>query len=235
MHMVPRVALPDEFVRKVDFYMYQSGHGAEQRTPYELAEQGQAYAVKRPVVNGEPCYEGHGKGRTLTRFRAFDVRKATWQSLLAGAKVGVAYGGHGVWSCHSTGMGFVNPTWKFLPYDWDDALRLPGAWDVGLARWLWEHYGLWDVQPAQELLAREDDEVRVSRSATKIVVYLPHAYDISLKVDLAGYRCELWDLAGRRPMVAEVEAGETSTIVLTETTGSAVNGDVLVVLNDEAE
>lgn len=31
-------------------------------------------------------------GRTLTRFRAFDVRKATWQSLLAGAKVGVAYG-----------------------------------------------------------------------------------------------------------------------------------------------
>ena len=69
----------------------QSGHGPEQRTPYELAERCHAYAIRRPVVNGEPCYEGHGKGRTLTRFRAYDVRKATWQNLFPG------HGGHHLW------------------------------------------------------------------------------------------------------------------------------------------
>jgi hypothetical protein len=225
MHMVPSATLPDEFVRQVDFYMYQSGHGPEQRTPYELAIKNLAYAVKRPVVNGEPCYEGHGKGRTLTRFRATDVRKATWQSLLAGAKVGITYGGHGIWSAHSAGMGFVQPQWKFVPYDWEEALRLPGAWDVGLARWLWEHYDLFDVQPAQELLVREDDEVRVARSDKTIAVYMPHAYDVALNVDLAGYRCELWDLGNRRPTVADVEEAMPSIVP-----ASAVNGDVLVVV-----
>jgi len=204
--------------------MYQSGHGPEQRTPYELAAKNHAYAVRRPIVNGEPCYEGHGKGHTLTRFRACDVRKATWQSLLAGAKVGITYGGHGVWSCHSAGMGFVQPQWKFVPYDWENALRLPGAWDVGLARWLWEHYALWDVQPAQALLVREDDEVRVAVSEAALAVYLPHAYDVGLQVDLSGYRCELWDLENRLPMVAEVEAGETSTV-----RASVANGDVLLI------
>lgn len=98
------------------------------------------YATKRPVVNGEPCYEGHGKGRTRTRFKAFDIRKATWQSLLSGAKMGITYGGHGVWSCHFEGMEFVNPEWKFMPYDWEEGLRLPGAWDAAYAKWLFEQY-----------------------------------------------------------------------------------------------
>jgi hypothetical protein len=224
MHMVPSVTLPNEFVQKVDFYMYQSGHRAEQTTPYELAVQHSQYAVKRPVVNGEPCYEGHGKGQTLTRFRAFDVRKATWQSLLAGAKMGITYGGHGIWSCHFAGMGFVQPQWKFLPYDWQDALRLPGAWDAAFARWLWERYALFDVQPAQELLVREDDEVRVASTENRIALYLPHAYDVALHVDLSGYRCKLWDLENRRPIVPIVEAGMPSMI-----RASAYNGDVLVV------
>ena len=132
--------------------------------------------------------------------------------------------GFGIWSCHSAGMGFVQPQWKFVPYDWADALRLPGAWDVGLARWLWERYGLWDVQPAQELLVREDDEVRVARSEAAIAVYMPHAYDVALNVDLSGYRCELWDLVNRRPMAAEVEAGMRSLVH-----ASVVNGDMLLI------
>ena len=223
MHMVPSVTLPEAFAERVDFYMYQSGHGPEQRTPYELAKAHQGYLTKRPVVNGEPCYEGHGKGRTRTRFKAFDIRKATWQSLLSGAKMGITYGGHGVWSCHSEGMGFVQPEWKFVPYDWEDALRLPGAWDVAYAKWLFERYELYDLDPA-DLLAVEDDEVAVSASAGgKIAVYMPHAHDLALKVDLSGYHCEIFDLARRRPMVPLVETGSTS-IVHT----SLFNGDGLL-------
>jgi hypothetical protein len=233
MHMVPSVTLPDEFVEVVDFYMYQSGHRPDQTTPYELAIQHNGYAVKRPVVNGEPCYEGHGRGQTLTRFRAYDVRKATWQSLLSGAKMGITYGGHGIWSCHFEGMGFVQPRYKFVPYDWQEALRLPGAWDAAFAKWLFERYDLFGVEPT-DLLVREDPEVRVARdpkglgrpfgSGDTIALYMPHAYDVALNVDLSGYRCELWDLENRRPMVPAVESGQPSTV-----RASVCNGDVFFV------
>ncbi|MCH8294320.1 DUF4038 domain-containing protein [Candidatus Poribacteria bacterium] len=223
MHLGTRSVLPDDFAEKVDFYMYQSGHSPEQKTPYELAKRHQEYAVKRPVVNGEPCYEGHGRGQTLTRFRAYDVRKATWQSLLSGAKMGMTYGGHGIWSCHSDGMGFVNPTWKFVPYDWEEALRLPGAWDVAYAKWLFEHFELFDLNPV-DVLVREDEEVAVSSTPdrTRIALYAPHAYDVALKLDLSGYRCEAFDLENRRPFVPTVETGSSSTVYL-----SMFNSDAL--------
>lgn len=225
MHMVPSAILPDEFADRIDFYMYQSGHGPEQRTPYELARKHQSYTHKRPVVNGEPCYEGHGKGRTLTRFRAFDVRKATWQSLLSGAKMGMTYGGHGVWSCHFPGMGFVQPDWKFVPYEWERALRLPGAWDVAYAKWLFEKFGLHDVSPV-DLLVRRDPEVAVSASAdrTKIALYMPHVYNVGLHMDLNGYHCEVFDLENRRPMLPAVQTGSSSTVHM-----SMFNGDGLLV------
>jgi hypothetical protein len=225
MHMAPDAMLPTEFAERVDFYMYQSGHGAEQKTPYELAKKHNTYPTKRPVVNGEPCYEGHGRGRTLTRFRAFDVRKATWQSLLSGAKMGIAYGAHGVWSFHFAGMEFVQPDWKFVPYDWEEALRLPGAWDVSYAKWVFEQYALFDLDPA-DLLVNQDAGIAVSARSdrTKIALYAPHAYDVGLKMDLAGYHCEVIDLEHRRPMVPVVESGAVSTVRL-----SMFNNDALFV------
>ena len=137
--------------------------------------------------------------------------------------MGIAYGAHGVWSCHSAGMGFVQPEWKFVPYDWEEGLRLPGAWDVALARWLFEQYDLFDVDPV-DLLAREDAEVRASASADrdKVALYMPHAYDVALKMDLGGYRCQVFDLEHRRPLVPAVETGNTSVV-----RASMYNGDVL--------
>jgi hypothetical protein len=55
-----------------------------------------------------------------------------------------------------------------------------------------------------------------------IALYMPHAYDIAIATDLSGYRCEVIDLENRRPMVAVVETGETSTIRM-----SLFNGDAL--------
>jgi hypothetical protein len=138
--------------------------------------------------------------------------------------MGITYGGHGVWSCHFDGMGFVQPEWKFVPYDWEDALRLPGAWDVAYARWLWQHYELYDVDPV-DLLVTEDEEVAVSANAdrTKIALYMPHAYDVMLKLDLSGYRCQVFDLEHRRPTVPVVETGNPSTVRT-----SMFNGDGLL-------
>ncbi|MEM3138429.1 MAG: DUF4038 domain-containing protein, partial [Thermofilaceae archaeon] len=83
-----------------DFYMYQSGHDRDsQRLAYELAEKFYRMPVKRPVVNGEPCYEGIAGGK-YNRFTRADVRRAVWWSLLSGAKAGVAYGALGIWNWH---------------------------------------------------------------------------------------------------------------------------------------
>ena len=230
MHMGTQAMLPDDFAERVDFYMFQSGHGEDQSTPYRWGRRHNSYPTRRPLVNGEPCYEGHGRMRTLARFGAFDVRKAAWQSLLSGAKMGFTYGGHGIWSCHSAGMGFVDPDFKFAPYDWEEALRLPGAWDAAYARFLYEQHGLVKTNPA-DLLAREDPEVAVAASEhlSKIAVYMPHAYDLGLRIDLSGYACQAYDLAARRPLAPTVEAGKTSTVRL-----PMVTGDLLLVAERQA-
>ena len=227
MHLATAKDLPQVFEERVDFYMYQSGHRLEQTTPYELAQKHANSAIKRPVVNSEPCYEGHGKVRAGARLRfdAFDMRKATWQSLLSGAKMGMAYGAHGVWSCHFEGMGFVNPTQKFAPYDWEVGVRLEGAWDVAYAKWLWEQYNWVDLE-ASDAVVGEDEAVRLSVSgdASKVVLYTPCAYDIEVAMDLSGYQCTLIDLANRRNTVAVVDTGEASTIRM-----NTFNGDALFV------
>ena len=145
---IPQGDLPRTFIEAVDFYMYQSGHGAaSQHQPYTFAEKFCAYPVKRQIVNSEPPYEGHGRIGKRTRFDAFDVRKATWQSLLSGAKMGVTYGAHGVWSFHQQGMNFLNAHRSFEPFDWDEALYMDGAWDVAFAKHLFETYNLFAANP----------------------------------------------------------------------------------------
>jgi len=203
LHLTPDAEIPTELIEaaELDFYMYQSGHHAEQQErPYRLAEQFTGLAVKRPVVNGEPCYEGIGFFQRYGRFSAFQVRKAVWQSLLSGAKAGVTYGAHGLWSWHRSGMSFGQAgTWD-PPYPWSTALRLPGAWDVAYARWVFETFGLFDLEPRQEMSYNDSPEIRLSVSAdrAKLAVYVPFATALRLDFDLSGYDCTLIDLAERR-------------------------------------
>ena len=226
MHLSPRGDLPRRFMDEIDFYMYQSGHHADrQDRPYTFAEKFRAYPVKRPIVNSEPPYEGHGRVGTKTRFSAFDIRKATWQSLLAGAKMGVGYGGHGVWTFHRRGMNFLNAHRSFEPFDWDEALTLEGAWDVGYARWLFETYNMFDLNPA-DIVKTEDDEIRaaVNDERTKLALYTPYAFDVELDFDLTGFRCVQIDLETRRVATPNVKTGATSRVEMPR-----FNADALLV------
>jgi hypothetical protein len=214
MHLHPQGDLPRAFMDAVDFYMYQSGHGAaDQYQPYTFAEKFATYPVKRPVLNSEPPYEGHGRIGEHTRFDAFDIRRATWQSLLSGAKMGITYGAHGVWSCHQRGMDFLNKGRSFEPFAWDEALLLDGAWDVGFARYIFEAYDLFAAQPAA-IVVGEDREVRAAATPerTTVAVYSPYAFDLELALDLTGYRCVLIDLARRRILTPNVRCGVASRV-----------------------
>jgi hypothetical protein len=158
--------------------MYQSGHHIdEQEHAYRQAEHFCSKPFKRLVVNGEPCYEGIGYHQRYGRFSAFQVRRAVWQSLLSGAKAGVTYGTHGLWSWHRAGMSFgQGGTWD-QPYPWSTALRFPGAWDTAYARWVFETFGLFDLEPLEGKINNDSPELRLSASKDggKFAAYVPFA------------------------------------------------------------
>lgn len=201
MHLTPNGDVPKSICdsTSLDFYMYQSGHFEEyNHYPYLLAEKFCAYEVKRPVINGEPCYEGHGHGGKYARFNAFEVRRATWQSLLSGAKAGITYGAHGIWMFHHSGMHFTSLAFSSMPFPWRDALQFEGAWDIAYARWLFESKKLCDLKPDQ-LLVDAPESVRSvsSEDHSCIAVYIPYAKEITIRCDLSGYHAEMFLLDKR--------------------------------------
>jgi hypothetical protein len=200
LHLQPQTDIPEpiELASELDFYMYQSGHGVDQTTPYLLARRFVEKSVKRPVVNGEPCYDGHGFGNTYGRFGAFHVRKAIWQSLLAGAKAGVTYGAHGIWNWHRRGLPFGSAGFSSIPAPWHEALRLEGAWDAGFARWLFETNGLVDLEPVSAAGLSPEVRIAASPGGGIVAAYAPYPSEIEFDRDLSRHDAMLVDLANRR-------------------------------------
>jgi hypothetical protein len=200
MHLSSKVRLPDCWADhdNLGFYMYQSGHRRDrQDQPFVLAEFYGGRPVKRPVVNGEPCYEALGHPGEFGRYTSFDVRKAIWQSLLSGAKAGVAYGAHGIWSWHERGKGFTSAGNNDIPFHWSEALRLDGAWDAAFARWAFETHNLFDIEPA-DAVQNDTPEIRMARGGRSIVIYSPYTTNIVVDQDLGEYEWSVVGLANRR-------------------------------------
>ena len=217
MHIAGRRVLDERLVDGVDFYMYQSGHSAH----HQQAAQGLARDFqdlpRKPIVNAEPCYEGHGRMRTEDRnkFSAFDVRRATWQSLLAGATMGITYGAQGIWSGQVRGMRLMHERTKFEAYDWEYACQLEGAWDAGFAKWVFESFKLADIEPV-DLALNEDSEIVVAADAARamIVAYAPYTTSIEFDIDLSAYTCSCINLNDRRIWTPPIRTGRTSAVEL---------------------
>ena len=93
-------SIPEQFVDRVDFYMYQPGHNYEgQDEAWRLPEDFCSRYPKKPLLNSEPCYEQMGASRNVYwRFSAQDCRASAWSGILSGATAGLTYGAHGVWN-----------------------------------------------------------------------------------------------------------------------------------------
>lgn len=230
LHTIPRATLNESFVNSslIDFYMYQSGHRYdEQHLNYKLAEKCRSYAVKRPVVNGEPCYEGHrhfdGNGE---RFTAFDVRKAFWQSVLSGANAGFAYGAHGIWTWKKEGSKFSNTCAAGLPHSWRESLVFDGAWDVSFGKKLFELYEFYDLEPANHVL-NNTDEIRMAktRDSSKLAIYVPYSTELELNMDLSDYDLSIINLQDKRMFKGDIDCSYNQTIIKMP----EFNGDYLVI------
>jgi hypothetical protein len=181
-------AIPDELLAmsELGFYTFQSGHGADHwDEAHTLARAFRGKEPTRPVVNAEPCYEGHGLGHTEGRFGPAHVRHAAWQGILAGASAGVTYGAHGIWSWHRAGLPFGSVGFSGVPFAWNEALTFPGADDYGFIRYVVDEYRLHALEPLQiDRLPPSIVAARTPDDAT-IAIYQPYAYDQPLTDELA--------------------------------------------------
>lgn len=204
--------LPEQFLDKIDFYMFQSGHNRDaQDMAYLLPQRLLAKYPKKPLVNAEPCYEQMGYSRhAYGRFQAEDTRKAAWSSLLSGACAGVAYGAHGIWNWNKVhkpqnpvlGEGFD------APFLWQDAIQLPGAWDYGWIRQFLESQKLLPLTPANELLVNETAEIRMAQApGSRYLLYVPRSTKICIQTELAGYSARAVELEQKRYAVLDCTVG----------------------------
>ena len=201
--------LPESLAERADLYLYQSGHNlSAQDGAYTLARSFAGRPVTRPIINSEPCYEQMGYSHMVYgRFRRAEVRHALWLSLLGGASAGVTYGAHGIWNWqddaargkYGLGEGFL----KAMPHE--VALRFPGADDYGFARRLVERLGLFELDPAQDLLANYEDDVYAARTAdgSTVVVYVPTSVTLKLRGNLTGAHLACYDLLERTTVPVE--------------------------------
>jgi hypothetical protein len=137
----------------LDFEMLQTGHNDRGSVPFtiNLLERSHASLPQMPVLDGEVCYEGilGCCGDDLQRY-------LVWRCLLSGT-AGHSYGANGIWQINRRGEPFGaspgNNNWGNTP--WNEAMRLPGSGQTGLARRVLERYEWWKFEPHLEWASQE--------------------------------------------------------------------------------
>lgn len=129
-----RQALPNE--PWLDFHLRQNGHSLEFTGHYDQTRADYDPSPAKPVIDGEPIYEGHPVSFNAQKFGhsvAADVRRAFYWDVFSGA-CGHTYGHHSVWQMSAPGREPINSPLM----SWSDALDEPGATQVCLGRRLME-------------------------------------------------------------------------------------------------
>ncbi|MCS7060034.1 MAG: DUF4038 domain-containing protein [Anaerolineae bacterium] len=132
----------------LDFDMLQTGHGGYESIPNTVSSIRSAVerAPTMPAMVGEVCYEGilEGSREEIQRFMF-------WSTMLIGA-AGFTYGANGIWQLNNPGQPFGpsphGSSWGDIP--WQEAVRLPGSTQLGLARRLLERYPWQHFEPHQD-------------------------------------------------------------------------------------
>lgn len=125
---MPWEILDDEST--VDFWMLQTGHAGFNDLANAVDAVNRAYdhAPVKPVLNGEPSYEGIA-GSSWEDVQRFQF----WSHLLSGA-AGHTYGAHGVWAMNTPEF---PGQYSGLAPSWKEASEFTGGRDVGAgASWL---------------------------------------------------------------------------------------------------
>ncbi|MEP6754874.1 MAG: glycoside hydrolase family 140 protein, partial [Chthonomonadales bacterium] len=187
----------------LDFNMRQNGHSLEFTGNYENTRADYNLSPIKPVVDAEPIYEDHPVSfnqKKLGHSVAADVRRAAYWDLFGGA-FGHTYGHHSVWQMFTPDRSPVNDPLLV----WTDAIRQPGAAQMGIVRRLIESRPFLTRIPDDSIIV--DDKIKTAvpgagtrhfaatrdESGSYAMVYAPVGR--SFKVNMAkitGSRVKAW-------------------------------------------
>ncbi|MEO7598001.1 MAG: glycoside hydrolase family 140 protein [Opitutus sp.] len=120
----------------LDFNFRQNGHGSSFNVNYVKTREDYDRPPAKPVIDGEPIYEGHPlafKPDDFGHSVAADVRRALYWDLFTGA-CGHTYGHHSIWQFFDRGREPVNRPLM----TWREAMEEPGANQMQFGRRLIE-------------------------------------------------------------------------------------------------
>lgn len=214
MHLTPDADPPERLV--LDFYSYQAGHMVQcQDNNFLFAQQFLSRKDGKPIVNTEPPYEAHGHGHRYGRFDEFDIRKALWMSLLAGASAGTGYGAHGMWMMYREGQSFNNIPFSGKPFHWRTTLDLPGAWEGGFAQLLYERYDLYGLLPVDCLKSGTAPQIQAAEADNGIIlIYVPYSCDVFTTLPSEQYEIDGIEMTHKRYMKPEILESENGEAVI---------------------
>lgn len=166
----------------LDFHMVQTGHQQASFPVYDFISSDYELENPKPVLNGEPAYEGIGIyfNPANPRHDDYEIRKQAYWSVFAGA-FGHTYGNNNIWQMYQEG--YKSVIWADTP--WDIALEHPGSGQLAYLRKLMESRPFLSRIPSQDLLSGENpswssDHIQVCRDGHKnqkdasyIMIYLP--------------------------------------------------------------
>jgi hypothetical protein len=177
----------------LDFNMFQTGHCRDLPVYENIALSYNRRPIK-PVINGEPIYEDHPvcfNAQDLGYTSAYDVRKAAYLSLFAGA-FGHTYGCHAVWQMYTKERYPINGPLK----NWKESLDLSGANQIKHISTLFKSIPFHELVPDQTLVLEKNkksyDRIQACRGKDFALVYTASGSGFSANVSaLQGSQFEM--------------------------------------------
>ena len=187
----------------MDFNLRQNGHGAEYTGRYDQTLVDYQRSPTKPVIDGEPIYEGHPVAFNAKNFGhsvAADVRRALYWDLFSGA-CGHTYGHHSVWQMWEAGREPINN--PLVP--WTEAIDAPGAFQMQFGRRLMESRPILNRVPDDSIIVTDRVATSVPGAGTRrfvatrdtdgtyAMVYVPVGRKFSVRLDkITGDSIKAW-------------------------------------------
>jgi hypothetical protein len=232
----------------LDFNMIQSGHARPVRPNYIDAQKNINRTPRKPTLDGEPCYEDHpvkgdtwehrhDAGAVLPWFDEWDVRKAAYESLLAGS-CGHTYGDHSIWQFWQPGR--VPLSEARTP--WQAALHHPGSQQMRYLKELFLARPYWKIHADQSLITSDNGpeencaRVAIADDGSFAIAYLPIGNVISLQLEnFAGKELTAWWFNPRQNTVQKINRfAKTSQAPTFIPPHSGRNNDWVLIIDDSA-
>jgi len=228
----------------LDFNMIQSGHARPAKPNHAYMLENLARQPLKPTLDGEPCYEDHPikgddwnrrnqPGVLLRWFDEWDVRKAAYESMLAGA-CGHTYGDHNIWQMWLPGREPLS----VARTPWPEALDHPGAWQMKYFRELFEARPFWRLVSNQSLIAgdnpagEEQARAALADDGSFALVYLPTGRGFALNTaKIAGDGFKAWWFNPRQNAAQLIGQFERAGVKTFGPPTSGRNNDWLLVLD----